>query len=145
MAIRLCAIRRRFNVHAHVFLQAAFLQQHNKLDELVDPRLGSQYDKEEVERIVKIALICTNATPSARPTMSEVVQMIDGNMTVPDKLPEGSPYTNDVRFKSLQGFQDERRRVSSSGSQNQDSRIDPVSFAYTSDYDEITRNSVSQA
>ncbi|KAL8511718.1 hypothetical protein ACS0TY_018229 [Phlomoides rotata] len=123
---------------------AAYLQKHTKLDELVDPRLGSQYNKEEVERIVKIALVCTNATPSIRPSMSEVVQMIDGNMAVPDELPEGSPYTTDVRFNSLKEFQDKRRRESSSGSLNQDSRIDPLTFAFTSDYDEITQNSVSR-
>ncbi|GFQ03191.1 probable LRR receptor-like serine/threonine-protein kinase rfk1 [Phtheirospermum japonicum] len=52
-----------------------------KIDELIDKRLDSCIDRDEIERAVKVALLCTNATPSVRPTMSEVVQILEGNWT----------------------------------------------------------------
>ncbi|KAG8385384.1 hypothetical protein BUALT_Bualt03G0037400 [Buddleja alternifolia] len=76
---------------------ACHLQESKKIDELIDERLGYEINKEEIERMVKVALLCTNATPSVRPTMTEVVQMLEGKMDVPAAIPEGSTYTNDVR------------------------------------------------
>ncbi|KAG8365577.1 hypothetical protein BUALT_Bualt18G0119900 [Buddleja alternifolia] len=95
---------------------ASHLQESKNIDELVDERLASQVDKEEVERIVKVAILCTNSTPSVRPTMSEVVRMIEGDMVIPNALPEGSTYTNDVRFKAIKDFNLERSKQSSVGS-----------------------------
>ncbi|KAL0442596.1 UNVERIFIED_CONTAM: putative LRR receptor-like serine/threonine-protein kinase RFK1, partial [Sesamum latifolium] len=62
---------------------ANHLQESKKMDELVDERLGSRADIEEIDRVVKVALLCTNATPSVRPTMSEAVQMLEGKMAIP--------------------------------------------------------------
>ncbi|KAL0352927.1 UNVERIFIED_CONTAM: putative LRR receptor-like serine/threonine-protein kinase [Sesamum angustifolium] len=59
------------------------LQESKKIDELVDERLGSRADIEEIDRVVKVALLCTKPTPSVRPTMSEVVQMLEGKMAIP--------------------------------------------------------------
>ncbi|XP_016198791.1 cysteine-rich receptor-like protein kinase 2 isoform X2 [Arachis ipaensis] len=45
--------------------------------ELVDPTLDPEdYSSEEVKRIIEIALLCTQASPSTRPTMSEVVLLL---------------------------------------------------------------------
>ncbi|XLT78883.1 hypothetical protein HN873_000636, partial [Arachis hypogaea] len=45
--------------------------------ELVDPTLDpEEYSSEEVKRIIEIALLCTQASPSTRPTMSEVVLLL---------------------------------------------------------------------
>ena len=63
--------------------------------------------------VVKIALLCTNATPSVRPTMSEVVLMLEHKMDIPVVTPEGSTYTNAVRFKAMKDFHQERRSLSS--------------------------------
>ncbi|KAL0305575.1 UNVERIFIED_CONTAM: putative LRR receptor-like serine/threonine-protein kinase RFK1 [Sesamum radiatum] len=62
---------------------ANHLQESKKIDELVDERLGSPADIEEIDRVVKVALLCTKPTPSVRPTMSEVVQMLEGKMAIP--------------------------------------------------------------
>jgi hypothetical protein len=35
-----------------------------------------EYDREEVEKLVKIALMCTQSAVTARPSMSEVVAML---------------------------------------------------------------------
>ncbi|KAL7102741.1 hypothetical protein ACP275_08G137100 [Erythranthe tilingii] len=93
---------------------ASHLQESKKVDELIDERLtGSEIDKDEVERMVRVALLCTNATPSVRPTMSEVVLMIEGNMDIPNNIAvsEGS---SDVRFKAIKEFQRERQSQSTS-------------------------------
>jgi hypothetical protein len=44
----------------------------------VDRNLKKQYDIHEVEKIIKIALLCTQQAPEERPVMSEVVRMIEG-------------------------------------------------------------------
>ncbi|KAJ0082183.1 hypothetical protein Patl1_10382 [Pistacia atlantica] len=49
------------------------LQQKENLLELVDPKLEHEFNKEEAERMIKVALLCSNASPELRPTMSEVM------------------------------------------------------------------------
>lgn len=44
----------------------------------MDHNLGQDYDKEEVEMVIQIALLCTQASPEDRPSMSEVVRMLEG-------------------------------------------------------------------
>lgn len=72
--------------------------------ELVDQRLGCNYDIEEAEKMVNVALLCTNAAASERPIMSEVVSMLEGRMEIPDRVPDFQDYTNNLRFKSVRGI-----------------------------------------
>ncbi|XP_031120521.1 probable LRR receptor-like serine/threonine-protein kinase At1g07650 isoform X2 [Ipomoea triloba] len=58
---------------------ALALQKHGDLMELIDPRLGSDLDKEEALRMIKVALLCTNPSPALRPSMSAVVNMLEGH------------------------------------------------------------------
>lgn len=46
---------------------------------LVDKDLKNNYDRIELEEIVKVALLCTQNLPSHRPKMSEVVRMLEGD------------------------------------------------------------------
>ncbi|CAI9760141.1 unnamed protein product [Fraxinus pennsylvanica] len=94
---------------------ACHLQETNYIDKLLDKRLGSQVNPEEVERTAKVAVLCTNSTASVRPTMSEVVQMLEGHMAIPDVPHEG----NDMRFKTIKGLNQEWQKRSSSESQTQ--------------------------
>ncbi|CAI9276796.1 unnamed protein product [Lactuca saligna] len=50
-----------------------------KLDLLVDKDLKNNYDRIELEEIVKVALLCTQYLPGHRPKMSEVVRMLEGD------------------------------------------------------------------
>ncbi|KAI7732116.1 hypothetical protein M8C21_004334 [Ambrosia artemisiifolia] len=50
----------------------------NKLETLVDADLEGNYVNEGVEKLIQIALLCTQAAPMDRPTMSEVVRMFEG-------------------------------------------------------------------
>lgn len=46
---------------------------------LVDKDLRSNYDRIELEEIVRVALLCIQYLPSHRPKMSEVVRMLEGD------------------------------------------------------------------
>ncbi|CAN0853642.1 Probable LRR receptor-like serine/threonine-protein kinase RFK1 [Linum grandiflorum] len=80
---------------------ACQLQQNGNLLPIIDETLKSEVKKDEAEIMIKIGLLCTNASPTLRPTMSEVVNMLQGKMAVPDTIPEPSCYTDDLRFKAL--------------------------------------------
>lgn len=49
---------------------------------LLDPRLDGNAELEELENLCKIACWCIQNDESHRPPMSEVVQMLEGNMEV---------------------------------------------------------------
>lgn len=51
---------------------------------LADPRLEGRFPAEEVNRLVKIALCCLHEDSKMRPSMSKVVQMLEGNLRVDD-------------------------------------------------------------
>ena len=43
----------------------------------VDPKLRNQYTEEEVLPVIKLGLLCSSKVPSKRPTMVEVVQILE--------------------------------------------------------------------
>jgi hypothetical protein len=45
---------------------------------MVDSNLNQNYDGQELDMIIQIALLCTQASPEDRPSMSEVVRMLEG-------------------------------------------------------------------
>jgi len=82
-------------------LQACHLQSTENLIELVDERLGSEVKPNEAIILMKVALLCTDVSPSLRPTMSEVVNMLEGRASIPDAIPQPSDFSEDLRFKSM--------------------------------------------
>ncbi|KAF9660929.1 hypothetical protein SADUNF_Sadunf19G0014800 [Salix dunnii] len=75
-----------------------YLQKNGDIIEMVDPRLGSAFNKKEVVRMINVALLCTNQSPTLRPTMSTVVSMLEGKtdveelFMVPSTLSDQSGY-----------------------------------------------------
>ncbi|XP_015880345.3 probable LRR receptor-like serine/threonine-protein kinase At1g07650 isoform X2 [Ziziphus jujuba] len=65
---------------------AYVLQERGSLLELVDPAMGSEYSSEEAVLMLNVALLCTNASPTLRPTMSQAVSMLEGRTTVHELL-----------------------------------------------------------
>lgn len=61
--------------------QAWHLYQNNRLLELVDSKL-SQFNEEEVKRLIGVALLCTQSLPSLRPSMSRVIAVLGGDIEV---------------------------------------------------------------
>ncbi|KAJ0097901.1 hypothetical protein Patl1_27907 [Pistacia atlantica] len=53
------------------------LLRENRLGDIVDKNLKN-YDSKEVEIVVQVALLCTQCSPQDRPTMAEVVKMLEG-------------------------------------------------------------------
>jgi len=62
-------------------MQAWQLHESNQDVELVDKRL-SEFNAEEVKRVIRIALLCTQTAPAHRPTMSRVLAMLTGDIEV---------------------------------------------------------------
>ncbi|GLJ10142.1 hypothetical protein SUGI_0122890 [Cryptomeria japonica] len=57
------------------------LYEKKRLLDLVDVNLKkSSYSKEEVLRVINVGLLCTNGTPMERPSMSTVVEMLEGKI-----------------------------------------------------------------
>ncbi|KAG9451497.1 hypothetical protein H6P81_011462 [Aristolochia fimbriata] len=54
------------------------LEREKRLDAIVDRNLDRNYDGVEVEMMIQVALLCTQPSPEDRPTMSEVVRMLEG-------------------------------------------------------------------
>ncbi|XP_052301151.1 probable LRR receptor-like serine/threonine-protein kinase At1g29720 isoform X4 [Populus trichocarpa] len=82
---------------------AHVLQKKENLMEIVDPKLQSEFNKEEAERMIKAALLCTNASPSLRPAMSEVVSMLEGQTSIQEMISDPSIYGDDLHSKHLKG------------------------------------------
>ncbi|TKY46735.1 LRR receptor serine/threonine-protein kinase [Spatholobus suberectus] len=57
------------------------LHENNLITDLVDPRI-SEFNEEEVKCIVGIVLLCTQASPALRPSMSRVVGMLSKDIEV---------------------------------------------------------------
>ncbi|CAN6689606.1 unnamed protein product [Malus baccata var. baccata] len=97
---------------------ALVLQQKGNLMDLVDPRLGSQFSKEEAIRMVKVALLCTNSAPALRPTMSAVVRMLEGETAVHELIMDPSIYGDEMRLTAVRNQFDQIAQESSSGTQS---------------------------
>nr|GMD01716.1 putative LRR receptor-like serine/threonine-protein kinase [Ipomoea batatas] len=79
------------------------LQKKGNLIELMDPRLGSNYDKEGALRMIKVALLCTNPSPVLRPSMSTVVKMLEGH----DDILEYKSDLHEFNFQAMRDRYDE--------------------------------------
>ncbi|KAJ9135979.1 hypothetical protein P3X46_033097 [Hevea brasiliensis] len=80
---------------------AFILQQKGNLMEIVDPRLESEFNMEEAERMLKVALLCTNASPTIRPTMSAALRMLEGQTSIKEVASDPSIYADGMRFKPI--------------------------------------------
>ncbi|XP_030929938.1 probable leucine-rich repeat receptor-like serine/threonine-protein kinase At3g14840 isoform X1 [Quercus lobata] len=83
---------------------AHLLKEEGNLIKLVDPRLGSDYSKEEAMVMIHVALLCTNVSSAARPTMSSIVSMLEGNIIVPDLVSDMSLLRDEMKAKELQKY-----------------------------------------
>ena len=63
---------------AYFPVQAILKLQGGDVSSLVDPQLHGDFDLEEVERVCKVACWCIQDDESDRPTMGELVQVLEG-------------------------------------------------------------------
>lgn len=78
------------------------LYEENRLPDLVDTDMRSSYSEEEALRVIHVALLCTQASPSQRPSMSQVVSMLSGVVEI--HPPQSRPgYITDWQFSEENG------------------------------------------
>ncbi|KAK8618646.1 hypothetical protein V6N13_132632 [Hibiscus sabdariffa] len=77
------------------------LHENNRSLDLVDPNLA-EIDENEVLRVVMVALLCTQGSPSMRPPMSRVVAMLAGDIEANGVITRPS-YLTDWNFRDLTG------------------------------------------
>jgi hypothetical protein len=68
---------------------------------LVDPKLRSEFNKEEAEKMIKVALLCANASPSLRPSMPAVVSMLEGQTSIQEVISDPTIYGDGSQFKQV--------------------------------------------
>ncbi|XP_050145040.1 probable LRR receptor-like serine/threonine-protein kinase At1g56130 [Malus sylvestris] len=69
---------------------------------LVDTRL-TEFDETEATRLIKAALLCTQGSPMARPSMSRVVAMLSGDIDIGTVMSKPN-YLTDYNFKDVTTF-----------------------------------------
>ncbi|WRX28573.1 Serine-threonine/tyrosine-protein kinase, partial [Theobroma cacao] len=77
-------------------LLAWYLHENDREVELVDGSL-SEFNEEEVKRVIGIALLCTQTSPMQRPSMSRVVAMLSGDADV-SRVVSKPGYLTDWKF-----------------------------------------------
>ncbi|XVF39984.1 hypothetical protein PTKIN_Ptkin01aG0076900 [Pterospermum kingtungense] len=88
---------------------------------LVDPSLV-EFDENEALRMVQVALLCTQGSPTLRPPMSRVVAMLAGDVEVSGVITRPS-YLTDLDFKDLTsrfGIEDTQTSTASENNNNND-------------------------
>ncbi|KAF9683719.1 hypothetical protein SADUNF_Sadunf04G0043500 [Salix dunnii] len=82
--------------------KAFLLQKRGNLMEMVDPKLRSdEFNKVETEKVIKVALLCANASPTLRPTMPEVVIMLEGQTNIQEVISDPTIYGGDFQVKDV--------------------------------------------
>ncbi|KAH7528139.1 hypothetical protein FEM48_Zijuj05G0040000 [Ziziphus jujuba var. spinosa] len=95
------------------------LYEENRENELVDSSL-STFNKEEVKRIIGVALWCTQTSPSFRPSMSRVVAILSGDAEVSTELTRPG-YLTDWKFEDLSSQMSDNATKGSNTSYNNSS------------------------
>ncbi|CAN6875410.1 unnamed protein product [Brassica oleracea var. botrytis] len=78
---------------------AFVLQKKGAFSEILDPKLEGVFDVMEAERMIKVSLLCSNKSPTLRPTMSEVVKMLQGETEIEQIISDPGVYGDELRFK----------------------------------------------
>uniref|UniRef100_M4EU49 non-specific serine/threonine protein kinase n=1 Tax=Brassica campestris TaxID=3711 RepID=M4EU49_BRACM len=87
--------------HVSLINWAVKLQQKGDITEIVDPVLQGDFNTKEAVRMIKVAIVCTNSSPSLRPTMSEVVQMLEGEVEITQVLSDPGLYGHNWSISNL--------------------------------------------
>ncbi|KAG7957027.1 hypothetical protein I3843_11G154000 [Carya illinoinensis] len=112
---------------------ALILKEKGSLMELVDPRLGSDYMKEEVMNMINVALLCANVSAAVRPSMSTVVSMLEGSAVVPELSSDSSVTNDEMKVKAMWDHFQHNKELKGGDSQTQSMSVDgPFTASSTS-------------
>lgn len=65
----------------------------NKLSDVVDASLNGNFCAEDASRLLQVGLLCTQTSPAQRPTMTEVVHILNGTADEISR-PKDPPFVN---------------------------------------------------
>ncbi|CAJ2659564.1 unnamed protein product [Trifolium pratense] len=113
---------------------AHMLKEKGDLMDLVDRRLGSDFNKKEAMVMIDVAFLCTNVTSNLRPSMSSVVSMLEGTTVVPEFISDSSEVMNEKKLEVMRQYynQMEENKTSKSQTQSQSLLSDGAWTATTS-------------
>ncbi|XP_074357211.1 putative leucine-rich repeat receptor-like serine/threonine-protein kinase At3g14840 isoform X1 [Apium graveolens] len=97
------------------------------LRDLVDERLGSEFNEKEATLIINLALLCTNVSPVVRPAMSSVVGILEGRSLMQDYFSDRSTNSEIKQPTDFLDIQQQSYVTSSSG----DSQLKDESMTYS--------------
>ncbi|CAN4096958.1 unnamed protein product [Withania somnifera] len=109
---------------------AYVLQEQGNLLELVDPCLSSNYSKKEAMRMINLSLLCTNPSPTLRPSMSSVVSMLEGKLPVQAPLVKRTTSDDEMRFKSFEKLSHDSQTTQVS-TYSQDSQVESMNAPWS--------------
>ncbi len=75
------------------------MHENNSEVDLMDSTL-SEFNEEEVKRMIGVSLLCTQASPTLRPSMSRVVAMLSGDIEV-SSVTTRPGYLTDWKFDDV--------------------------------------------
>lgn len=93
-----------------------------ELLEARDPNLGTEYVAEELELVLKLGLLCSHLDPTARPSMRQVVQILE-RVVAPPEISALGLSTSGLTFTYREGFDDFAKSYPSSMDFSQSSSV----------------------
>ncbi|XP_038987590.1 inactive protein kinase SELMODRAFT_444075 [Phoenix dactylifera] len=102
------------------------------IEELIDPRLGDHYSEHEVYCMLHAASLCIRRDPHARPRMSQVLRILEGDMVVEPSYISTPGY--DIGNKSGRMWRDQQQHPLYSGPVRQ---VDLEGFSRKHSYEAI--------
>ncbi|KAJ9691450.1 hypothetical protein PVL29_013583 [Vitis rotundifolia] len=101
------------------------LHENNQSMDLVDPTL-TEFDENEVSRVMRVALLCTQGSPMLRPAMSRVVGMLAGDVEISAVTSKPS-YLTDWDFNDItSSFLSENTQTSTASTSMTDQLPSPM-------------------
>lgn len=104
--------KKAYSLNVNV-LKAYVLQEQGNLLEIVDPVLGKNYSKQEALSILNIGLLCSNPSPTLRPSMSAVVSMLQGKQKVEAPTFTRNAKNDSMMFKAFEKYSHDSNSLSS--------------------------------
>ncbi|XP_010460742.1 PREDICTED: probable LRR receptor-like serine/threonine-protein kinase At1g29720 isoform X1 [Camelina sativa] len=90
--------------HVSLINWALTLQQTGDIMEIIDSKLEGEFNSDEAVRMIKVALTCTNSSPSLRPAMSDAVKMLQGEIEIPKVMSDPGLYGENWSMSKLSDF-----------------------------------------
>ncbi|XP_059457897.1 L-type lectin-domain containing receptor kinase S.4-like [Corylus avellana] len=88
--------------------------------EVVDARLGGEFNKVEAVVVIKLGLMCSNNAPKARPTMRQAVRYLEGEVALPEAVEAPDAYDGKIGGAAASEFVDYSYPTSSSAGNDRD-------------------------